>query len=189
MKFLVISDTHGRIEEAVEVYRSLEQIDRILHLGDCQRDGLRLESRLGIPVTALKGNADGGYSQEEFRLLNTEYGTLYLSHGHMEAVKHGPENILYKASSLGCKAALHGHTHLPVFLDLGGIYLLNPGSLAQPLGGRAGSYALLQTSENEFHAEICYYRPDEEPKPVSKVGKSKESERFLRRILNDSDRF
>lgn len=189
MKFLVISDTHGRIEEAEEVYRSLEQVDRILHLGDCQKDGLRLESRLGIPVTALKGNADGGYSQEDFRILNTEYGTIYLSHGHMEAVKHGPENILYKASSLGCKAVLYGHTHVPVFLDLGGIYILNPGSLTQPAGGRSGSYAVLETSKNEFNASILFYLPEEGLKTVSKVGKSTESEGLLRRILNNSDRF
>jgi hypothetical protein len=189
MKFLVISDTHGRIEEAVEVYRSLDKVDRILHLGDFRKDGLRLESCLGIPVTALKGNADGGYSQEDYRILNTEYGTIYLSHGHMEAVKRGPENILYKASSLGCKAVLHGHTHVPAFLDFGGIYLLNPGSLTQPAGGRSGSYAVLETSESEFNASIFYYHPGEDSEPVSKVGKSAENEGFLRRILNDSDRF
>jgi predicted phosphodiesterase len=100
MKFLVISDTHGDIENAIQVYNTLTGIDRILHLGDYARDGWMLESRLGIPVTALKGNMDGSFSNEDYLLLNTEFGKVYLSHGHMEAAKYGPENLLYKASSL-----------------------------------------------------------------------------------------
>ena len=146
MKFFVISDTHGDVETAIQVYNTLAGIDRILHLGDYARDGWLLESRLGVPVTALKGNMDGSYSNEDYQLMNTEFGKIYLSHGHMEAVKYGPENLLYKASSLGCKAALYGHTHIPVFEDLGGMYLLNPGSLTHPRGGRRGSYAIVTTS-------------------------------------------
>ncbi len=156
MRFLVISDTHGRISEAENVVNSLSGIDYVLHLGDYQRDGLRLESRCGVPVVALKGNMDGSFSNEGYRIIDTEYGRMYLSHGHMEAVKRGPENILYKASSLGCIAALHGHTHVPEYRDLGGIYLLNPGSLTQPRGKRRGSYAIITTSPDAFQATIFF---------------------------------
>ncbi|HZK01370.1 MAG TPA: YfcE family phosphodiesterase, partial [Anaerovoracaceae bacterium] len=110
MKFLVISDTHGDIEIAEDIFKSLSGIDKILHLGDYVRDGWVLQSRLDIPVIALKGNMDGSYSNEDYKILETEFGKIYLSHGHMEAVKRGPENLLYKASSLGCKAAIYGHT-------------------------------------------------------------------------------
>ncbi len=162
MKLLVISDTHGRIIEAENLINSLSGIDCVVHLGDYQRDGLKLESKCGVPVIALKGNTDGSFSNEGYRIVDTEYGKLYLSHGHMEAVKRGPENILYKAFSLGCKAALYGHTHVPEYRNLGEIYLLNPGSLAFPRGNRPGSYAVIVTSKEAFQAEIFFLDAERE---------------------------
>ncbi len=190
MKFFVISDTHGDIDAAVEVYKTLSGIDRILHLGDYAKDGWLLESRLAVPVTALKGNMDGSYSNEDYQLLNTEYGKIYLSHGHMEAAKYGPENLLYKASSLGCKAVMYGHTHIPVYKDLGGMYLLNPGSLTHPRGGGQGSYAIVTTAPESFRAMILYWDPGGK-KSGGEGGKSEKqksmSSGFLRKIFNDSD--
>lgn len=160
MKFLVLSDTHGRIGEAERLVKSLFGIDWILHLGDHQRDGWQLEQSCGIPTVAVRGNTDGSYSNDDYRIINTEYGKLYLSHGHMESVKRGPENLLYKASALGCKAALYGHTHMPVFVDYGGIYLLNPGSLTLPRRGGRGSYAIVNTGAARFEAAIFYIDPE-----------------------------
>jgi putative phosphoesterase len=187
MKFFVISDTHGDIDTAIRVYGTLTGIDRILHLGDYARDGWLLESRLGVPVTALRGNMDGSYSNEDYQLLNTEFGKIYLSHGHMEAAKYGPENLLYKASSLGCKAAIYGHTHIPVFQDLGGMYLLNPGSLTHPRGGRQGSYAVVTTSTESFQAAILYWDPEAQGESLGSGDKKRVSAGFLRRVFNDSD--
>lgn len=191
MKFLVISDTHGSINEAEEVFKSLEGVNRIIHLGDCASDGYQLESRLGIPVIAVKGNMDGSYSVNDYKILNTEYGKLYLSHGHMEAVKFSPHNLLYKAASHGCKAALYGHTHVPVYEDVGGIYLLNPGSLTRPRGGRPGSFAVIDTGDDSFTAAILYW--DSNKRAAGNVADSDNGGRrtaaggFLRRIFNDSD--
>lgn len=189
MVFFVLSDTHGDVETAVRVFGSLaEPVDRILHLGDNQRDGLRLESRLGVPVLALKGNCDGGYSQDEHRILSVECGAIYLSHGHMEAVKNGPENILYKASSLGCMAVFYGHTHHALYRDLGGICLLNPGSLTRPYGGSAGTYALVRTSLEGLDVSIRTVDPADRP-TVAETGKTGASNSFFRRVLNESDRW
>ena len=187
MRFFVISDTHGDIETAIEVYNTLSGIDRILHLGDYARDGWLMESRLGIPVTAVKGNMDGSYSNEDYQILNTEFGKIYLTHGHMEAAKYGPENLMYKASSLGCKAALYGHTHSPVYQDLGGMYLLNPGSLTHPRGGRPGSYAVITTTPEEFSGTILFWDSGEKKNVSVQTSSPKSPSGFLRRIFNDSD--
>ena len=40
-------------------------------------------------------------------------------------------NIMYKATNLGCKAILYGHTHIPHYECID-IHLLNPGSLTIP---------------------------------------------------------
>ncbi|MDD4583684.1 MAG: metallophosphoesterase [Eubacteriales bacterium] len=157
MKFLVISDTHGKIEAAIEAFKSLKDIDQILHLGDYARDGSQLENKLGVPVVTVRGNMDGSYSNEDYRIIRTEFGKIYLSHGHMEAVKYSTHNLLYKAYSLGCKAALYGHTHVPMYENVGGIHLLNPGSLTMPKGGKAGSYSVIQTEQDLFKATILYW--------------------------------
>ena len=38
MRILVISDTHGEMGKVYEVYRSLKDIDMIVHLGDLKSD-------------------------------------------------------------------------------------------------------------------------------------------------------
>ncbi len=187
MRFFVIADTHGDIGAAAEVYETLSDIDRILHLGDYARDGWLLESRLRVPVTAVKGNMDGSYSNDDYQIINTEFGKIYLTHGHMEAAKYGPENLLYKASSLGCKAAMYGHTHVPAYKDLGGMYLLNPGSLTHPRGNRQGSYAVVTTAPDSFRATIFYWDPLQKDNRAENNEKKGISPGFLRRIFNDSD--
>lgn len=180
MKFLVFSDTHGDIETAKEVYGRHRDVTRILHLGDYERDGYRLEQELAVPVITVKGNMDGSYSTQDYKIHPTEGGSLYLTHGHMEGVKYGMEPLLYKASALGCKAIVFGHTHMPVYREMEGILLLNPGSLTHPRGGRNGSYAILEASQEGITASILYWDKN------SKA--SKEPGGYLRRIFNESDR-
>ncbi|MGI6728579.1 MAG: YfcE family phosphodiesterase [Anaerovoracaceae bacterium] len=189
MRLLVISDTHGKIEALDEIKNNLFGIDRIIHLGDYEKDGLKFAQHLGIPVISVKGNMDGSYSNNDYRILHTGFGKIYLCHGHMEAVKFGPENLLYKASSLGCKAALYGHTHVPVYEEIGGMYLLNPGSLALPRGGRPGSYAIITIEKDKFDATILYRdtSADNRPSFPAFADKKKGSSGALRRIFNDSD--
>ena len=189
MKFLVLSDTHGKLGPAREVYNSLEGIDRIIHLGDYQRDGKQLEMILRVPVISLKGNMDGSYANEDYRILETEFGKIYLTHGHMEAVKFGTEKLLYKASSLGCGAALFGHTHVPFFAEIDGMYLLNPGSLTNPRGGRNGSYAVVTLEKGRFDASVLYVPDGPAAAEKSQTGSAKKNTGggFLRSRFNDSD--
>ncbi len=181
MRILVVSDTHGYVQQAIEIYRRQHEekpIDCIVHLGDLISDARALRTRLGVEVIAVKGNMDGSHSEEDYEILTTEYGKLLLCHGHMQNVKYSTQNLLYRAEELGCKAALYGHTHMPSFIDANGIYLLNPGSLSLPKGGNPGSYAMLETSADEFRASILFELPK----------KPKVSGGYLRDLLNNSDR-
>lgn len=199
MKFFVIADTHGKIEEAEAVCRGLKDIDRIIHLGDHVRDGLLLGERLGIPVTAVKGNMDGSYSEEDHEILVTEWGKILLVHGHMQAVKYNLDALMYKAESLECKAVFFGHTHTPCYLEAPGMIVLNPGSPSQPRGSRVGSYGIVETHPGEFKASISYINLDvlkrpEPPAPrktsSADPGRNGPAEGgSLRDLLNHSDRF
>lgn len=180
MKLFVVSDTHGDIRQAAESYHSLDDIDHIVHLGDFHRDAKALEALVKVPVISVKGNMDGDFSSTGHRLLKTPFGQIFLAHGHMENVKSGLDTILYKAESLGCRVAVFGHTHIPLFHRAGDMYLVNPGSLTLPAGGRKGSYALVTLTQDLIEAEICYKDVHKEPKAEPGM---------LSKMLNHSDRF
>jgi len=180
MRIYVISDTHGRIDKAMEIYRTLEDIDLIVHLGDHWNDAKRMKDQLNVPLIGVKGNMDGSFSRDGYHILETDFGKIFLTHGHMESVKQSYENIMYKAESYQCRAAFFGHTHIPLFLEAEGLYFLNPGSLSLPAGGRKGSYAVATVTENSIDAAIIY----------EDVQQSRKTESgSLKNMLNDSDRF
>jgi putative phosphoesterase len=180
LRIFVISDTHGKIDKAVEIFNTLQDIDLIVHLGDHWNDAKKMKDMTHVPLIALKGNMDGSFDREGYQILDTDFGKIFLAHGHMENVKQSYETILYKAESLQCRAVFFGHTHIPVFYEAEGIYLLNPGSLSLPVGGRKGSYAIATIEKDYLSACILF----ENILPPVKTESGS-----LKSMLNDSDRF
>ncbi|MDO4552298.1 MAG: metallophosphoesterase [Bacillota bacterium] len=186
--YFVLSDTHGDASLAEAVFRQLpepEKINKIIHLGDHQRDGYLLGERVEREVLAVRGNMDGANSWDDFLVLDTAWGKLFLTHGHTEYAKRGPEILLSKAYEKGYRAVLYGHTHKAQFEEVGGICLLNPGSLTRPLGGAPGSYALLTVGPERFEAAIYYLQ---QAGPAS-TEKGRRPRGRLYGLLNNSDRF
>ncbi len=178
MRYLVISDTHGRVEAAMQVYRKHNEespIDAIIHLGDLSSDAKALAVRLKAKVISVKGNMDGACSDADYEILSEKFGSILLIHGHMQSVKVSTQRLLYRTEELGCTAVLFGHTHEPLIQNVNDIYMLNPGSISFPRHGQ-GSYAILDTSRG-FGATILFY----DPKPEVKGG-------HLYDMLNNSDR-
>lgn len=164
----------------MEIYQSLKDIDLIVHLGDHWNDGKRMKEQLHVPLIGVKGNMDGVFNRDGYHILETEFGKIFLAHGHMENVKQSYETILHKAESLNCRAAFFGHTHIPLFYEAEGFYLLNPGSLTLPVGGRMGSYAVATVTKDSLDASILYADAQQTRKTGSGA---------IRNMLNDSDRF
>jgi phosphodiesterase family protein len=132
-------------------------VDMIVHCGDYYADAQEIRARLGIPVLAVKGNCDGCFDFEACSLLETECGDILITHGHMEDVGFSMQKLYYKVLESGCIGAFFGHTHRSVFVETGGVCLLNPGSLSQPRDGSGGTFALVTTSEAGLQAKIYYY--------------------------------
>lgn len=160
MRILVISDTHGELALARRVCLEEKQgFHRIFHLGDFYKDGIRLGEEMEIPVNTVKGNCDGSVSADDYEIVEVEFGNLYLAHGHFDNVNRNYQSICYKAQSLGCKGAIFGHTHIGLFQEENGFYLLNPGSLTKPLDGKPRSYAIITTSNEGMKVEFFYGEP------------------------------
>lgn len=181
MRLLVVSDTHGLVNQAMEIYRREEEkahIDKIIHLGDLKSDAKALKVRLGADVVSVPGNCDGSISRGDQEVLETPWGKILLTHGHLEDVDYGLDKLRWRADEMGCKAAFFGHTHRPTYIYEHGMYFLNPGSLSRPRGGSEGSYAMVEVTEEGFSASVLYSMP--KPKVTSGV---------LYDMLNNSDRF
>ncbi|MEG0291291.1 MAG: metallophosphoesterase [Anaerovoracaceae bacterium] len=180
MKILVISDTHGTLGTIYEVYRKLEDIDMIIHLGDFDKDAMQLQKRLDIDVVWVKGNCDGAMIKEDSeKIIETEAGNILITHGHTYGVNYDITNLLYRCEELGCKAVFFGHTHIAYYEEANGIKLLNPGSLTKPRDGSQGTYAIVEATEKGIEGTILYYKK-ELPKPEGG---------YIRGLINYSDRF
>ena len=186
MKILLLSDTHGNLDKVYEIYEKLTGIDLIIHCGDYQKDAHQLEDTLGIPVISVKGNCDR-CQQTDRAFVDTPYGRIMVTHGHMESCKTNYNQLLYAAEEAGCIAVCFGHTHRPVCENFSGIHLINPGSLSQPRDGTNGSYAILRSTREDFYANIIYY--DTVCGPQTKKKEKNVKGGFLRGLLNYSDRF
>jgi len=182
MKILVIGDTHGKLNKVRDIFTKLKDIDLIAHTGDHYSDAIALGKEFSIPVVAVEGNCDGSHSEDDFEIIESEYGRILLTHGHAQNVNFSLTNLMYKAMEENCKAVLFGHTHKALIDEANGIRFVNPGSLTQPRDGSSGSYAIVRTSEDSFDASVVYYSTIMGKKEKPKAG-------YIRNLLNYSDRF
>lgn len=160
MRFLVASDSHGRVSHLLEMIERSHThrfpADAILFLGDGLRD-LSYLSDVGIPVFAVRGNCDFfGSELPSEELLNFEGYRILMTHGDRFSVKSGDARIIDYAVSRGVDIVLHGHTHVPVehYYPEGSdacdvslkkpLYVLNPGSIGEARDSFSPGYAVLE---------------------------------------------
>lgn len=160
MKILVISDTHGSLSRFWEVFEKLKKENppsAIVHCGDYYRDADEIRRKTGLPVFAVRGNCDGDFSDNGHMILETEAGSFLITHGHMLNVKYSLQRLYYKTLEAGCIGAFFGHTHRKAYLDMDGIYLMNPGSLTQPRDGSGGTFGMIEASGSGVWGKIYHY--------------------------------
>ena len=129
MKILVLSDSHGNVENMARAVEK-EQPRLILHLGDCWSDAERLRRRFpGIPMEQVPGNCDYRSIEPAERLLFIEDKRVMICHGHTLGVKQSMLRAGYKAEEENLDLLLFGHTHRPMVDMRGKTLFINPGSI------------------------------------------------------------
>ena len=127
MKILVFSDSHGAMGKMVEAMEH-ERPHHVFFLGDHYRDGIELsELYPDIPMDIVRGNCDWGRGPD-LRVVELEGVRFLLTHGHLQYVKSGLDELLQEAKNRQVHVACFGHTHLAKVVYRDGIYLMNPGS-------------------------------------------------------------
>ena len=158
MKFLIISDSHGRYERISELISMHRTVDALIFLGDGLSDLERAGAYgNGFSVFAVKGNCDWsslglGSEVENEILLNFDGYRFLLLHGHTRGVKYGLDNAIYAAREKEADILLYGHTHEPLekYIPAEADYSLdkplrvfNPGSLGAS-GDGWGYFGLIE---------------------------------------------
>ena len=129
MKILVLSDSHGNLNNMVRVVE-VSAPRMILHLGDCWRDGEKLHELFPkIPFEQVPGNCDFRPSEPSERLLFLEDKRVLICHGHTYGVKQSLVSAGYAAEEQNLDLFLFGHTHNPLVDMRGKTLFLNPGSI------------------------------------------------------------
>ena len=127
MKILVFSDSHGAMGKMVEAMEH-ERPHHVFFLGDHYRDGIEMSQLYpDIPMDIVRGNCDWGKGPD-LRVVELEGVRFLLTHGHLQYVKSGLDELLQEAKNRQVQVACFGHTHLAKVVYRDGIYLMNPGS-------------------------------------------------------------
>ena len=159
MRIFVVSDTHGDLKNAIELYDKAMAggpIECIIHCGDYRSDGVRLAEVLGQTVYAVHGNCDGGWG-EEFEIAETPAGRILVIHGHNEDVNFSLNDAELLARREKCAMVCFGHTHRTLIKDEGGVLFVNPGSARRPHDWNGkGTAAVVTADESGFTASILY---------------------------------
>jgi putative phosphoesterase len=158
MKILVISDTHGDIENVKKILANNDECEMVIHLGDYFRDALKLQELFpNFSYEYVYGNSDfmiGDIPIE--KIIEVEGVKIFITHGHKYSVKWDFEKLYRKAENENVQALLFGHTHEAVFENKGNYFILNPGSTCDAKGMESESYAILEINNGEIKASIKF---------------------------------
>lgn len=132
MRIAAIADTHGKLPESI--LPDLKSADEIWHLGDfCDASTLDAVRQIGPPVEAVYGNNDYGLELPLTRSLVRGGRKFFLIH-------------IPPARPPQTEFLLHGHTHVPRDEVVGGVRILNPGTIGKPNKGAPSGYAWLEVA-------------------------------------------
>ena len=149
MKTLIISDTHGSDKNLKTVLENEKDIGLMIHLGDLCGLEDYIEEMTGVPCYMVRGNNDyrSNLPAESVIMLG-KHRTL-LTHGHYFVLDSENADLRRYASEIDCDIVMYGHTHIPQIETIGGITVINPGSLSLPRQAeRLPSYIIAETDED-----------------------------------------
>lgn len=157
MLLAVFSDSHGRWRPMCAAVEATAP-DAVLYLGDGLADLEKLRAQHpALPVYAVRGNCDGAAAAPDSRTEELGGVRLFLAHGHLQGVKWNMESFANSVHFSGAQLGLYGHTHRARYQELGGLCLLNPGSIGSR---QSPTYALIEIKNGAFQCRIQEILPD-----------------------------
>jgi len=154
MKITVVADSHKDFHTLKAIAEANTDTDLFIHLGDGQYELIDIANLYpNMKFVFVKGNVDHGSIKEE-RVITVGGHKIFCAHGHTLDVHDGLDKLLDKAMFHECKIALYGHTHIYKTDFIGGIYVMNPGSVSEPRGKNPATYGVVETVDDDVNATI-----------------------------------
>lgn len=151
MLLAVFSDSHGAAERMIAAVRDISP-DAAVFLGDVTPDAEALRRAFpALPLTVVRGNCDGDRDYPDSALFDFGGVRIFAAHGHRHGVKLSLDGFATSTLCSGAALGLFGHTHVPLHRALGGIELLNPGTIGDP---RRPTFALVEVENGAFSCRI-----------------------------------
>lgn len=148
MKCLIMSDSHGHLENMYSVFK--DDYDYLIHAGDQYPDFRYLQKEYGINGQGVKGNVDSHGHGEEEAIFELAGKKVLLTHGHHHRVNFGMTKLYFYAKSKEVDVVIFGHTHRRLYEVVDDILFINPGSIHSPRDGKAKSFVSLEVVENQW---------------------------------------
>ena len=169
IRILIISDSHGNLNNVMQVLKKENNIDIILHLGDTIQDAISImETSKDIEFHYVGGNDDNRQKQPKEKIIEGMGGKIFITHGHLYNIKRSFDNIILKSKELKVDIAIFGHNHIQKCIVNDGIIFINPGSISEPRGEDEleFSYSILELSKVEAMIRSCWLSIDESTRLV-----------------------
>ena len=148
MRILVISDTHRKNDNYLNVIQKVGKLDLVIHLGDVEGSEYTIEEAAGCPVEMVAGNNDFFSNLPSEKTLQIGKYRVMITHGHRYYIGMGNEMLKEEAIAHGVDIVMYGHTHKPVIDISDNIVAINPGSLSYPRQeNRKASYIIMEIDE------------------------------------------
>lgn len=132
MRIVVMSDSHRAKRKLFDIVElQMSTTDLFIFLGDGEDDFddvLALYPHLKYERVA--GNCDWYSSLPLYKSIKAQGKTIFFSHGHPFRVKFGYDEIIREARLNEADICLFGHTHTQYTNYDNGLYIMNPGSVA-----------------------------------------------------------
>lgn len=158
MKVLIVSDTHGRDKYLLQTLQKVSPIDLMIHLGDFGGTEEYIKSIANCSVEMISGNNDLFKEYPKEKVIMIGNFTVFLTHGHRYGIYYNISQIKEAAKVRQANIVMFGHTHVPMIDLKGGIWAINPGSIALPRQrNRIPSYIIMDIDkEGKAHFTIKY---------------------------------
>ena len=148
MEILILSDSHGRVDNIREVVERCKGAKEVIFLGDGLRD---IDAAWLDDAICVRGNCDMFLADDcpAERILRFGEYTVMITHGHAYSVKSGFERAAAAAAQRGADMLAFGHTHtrtdilLPEGSEIGGTLLTKPLRVFNPGALKDGSFGVL----------------------------------------------
>ena len=154
MRVLIVSDTHNKDENLLNILKVDKDFDFMVHLGDIGKLEDYIEEVTGLACFAVRGNNDWRSLLPSESIIMLGRHRTFITHGHGFGVYSSTERLREYAEGLGCDIVMYGHTHIPELKKYRGMTVVNPGSLTSPRGGYMKPSYMVATINEDLNVDF-----------------------------------